>query len=236
MLMAASSIRQMTRDADLSTHGVSSDEAGVRDVVTEISRCVPDPHDGVRIDPDSIRTAPMREDDVYPGVRTKLVAMLGKAKIPFALDFSFGDPRISTTIELESVIDGQPAVRLEAYPLSLNLAEKIVTAMQRRETSTRDRDFADLWVASRRHDLDASELRGHLEAVTRHREQPLITLAKALEHMPERQTSYTAMVRRMSYMSAPPERYTDLIADVIAFVDHSFSPDTSGSSAGTHRR
>jgi DNA anti-recombination protein RmuC len=42
-------------------------------------------------------------------------------------------------IALESVI-GQPDARLQAYPLTLNLAEKIVTAMQRRETSTRDRD------------------------------------------------------------------------------------------------
>ncbi len=34
----------------------------------------------------------MREDDDYQGVRCKLVATLGNAKIPFALDFSFGDP------------------------------------------------------------------------------------------------------------------------------------------------
>jgi hypothetical protein len=93
------------------------------------------------IDPATIRTEVMREGDEYQGVRCKLVAGLGRARIPFALDISFGDPGTSTTIELASIID-QPDVRLRAYPLALNLAEKIVTAMQRRETSTRDRDFA----------------------------------------------------------------------------------------------
>ena len=68
----------------------------------------------------------------------KLVAQLAQARIPFALDFSFGDPGESMLISLESVID-RPAIPLQAYPLALNLAEKIVTAMQRRETSTRDR-------------------------------------------------------------------------------------------------
>lgn len=58
-------------------------------------------------------------------------------------------PEISTeesirteVIELESVID-RPSVRLAADPLTLNLAEKIVKAMQRRETSTRDRTDRD---------------------------------------------------------------------------------------------
>jgi hypothetical protein len=68
------------------------------------------------IDPSSTRTEVMREGDEYQGVRCKLVARLGRARIPFALDFSFGDPGSSTVIELESVID-QPAVRLLAYPL-----------------------------------------------------------------------------------------------------------------------
>ena len=119
-------------------------------------------------------------------------------------------------IELASVID-QPDVSLRAYPLALNLAEKIVTAMQRRETSTRDRDFADLWVCSRRFDFEAAELLGHIRDVAEHRGQAVMPLAEALANMPDRQQPYAAMVRRMSYLAAPPEDWTDLIADVITF-------------------
>lgn len=150
MLLAANSVRRMTKDADLSTRGLPNGEPQVREAVTRICALESDPHDGVAIDPTSIRTEVMREGDEYQGVRCKQIATLGRARVPFALDFSFGDPGQSTVIELASVID-RPPVRLAAYPLALNLAEKIVTAMQRRETSTRDRDFADLWVTSRLH-------------------------------------------------------------------------------------
>jgi hypothetical protein len=218
MLMAASEIRRMTRDADLSARQLANAEERVRAAVGSICAIVPDPHDGIAIDPASIRTETMREGDEYQGVRCKQVAVLGHARIPFALDLSFGDPGVATTIELRSVIDLAP-LRLAAYPLELNLAEKIVTAMQRRETSTRDRDFADLWVASRRLDVDLVELRRHVVAVAAHRGQPLIPLAEALANVPDRQQPYTAMVARMAYLVPPPERWRDLIADVIAFVD-----------------
>jgi hypothetical protein len=218
MLMAANDIRRMTKDADLSTHGIDNGAHHVAEVVTAISALEPSPDDGVRIDPSSIRTEVMREDAEYQGVRCKLVAQLGRAKIPFALDFSFGDPGAAITIGLESVID-QPPVTLRAYPLTLNLAEKIVTAMQRRQTSTRDRDFADIWVTSRRHGLDATELRGHVREVSTHRQQPIIPLREALARMPDRQRPYAAMVDRMSYLSPPPTTWANLIADVIEFVD-----------------
>ena len=218
MLMAASQVRRMTKDADLSTHGVADDEQSVRDIVAAICALEPDPHDGVVIDTATIRTETMREQDEYSGVRCKLVAALAQARIPFVLDFSFGDPDRSTEIELDSVIDRKP-IRLAAYPLALNLAEKIVTAMQRRETSTRDRDFADLWVTSRRRRIEAIELRRHVLAVASHRGQPVISMTEALANMPDRQQPYEVMVKRMSYLSPPPKRWTDLIGGVIDFVD-----------------
>jgi len=218
MLMAAEGIRRMTKDADLSTHDVPNDEETVRRVVEQICSLEPDPHDGIVIDPASIRTEITREDGEYRGVRCKLAAKLAQARISFALDFSFGDPGISTLIELDSVVD-RPPVPLRAYPLALNLAEKLVTAMQRRETSTRDRDFADLWVASRRHVIDAAELRRNVMVVANHRQQPIITMAEALRNMPDRQREYAAMVERMSYLSPPPKLWTDLLDGVIRFAD-----------------
>lgn len=208
----------MTKDADLSTHGIAGAEGRIREIVAQICALTPDPHDGIHVDPATIRTEAMREQDEYQGVRCKLVASLGQAQIPFALDFSFGDLDQSTEIELDSVIDREP-VRLAAYPLALNLAEKVVTAMQRRETSTRDRDFADLWVTSRLHRIDAQELHGHILDVASNRNQPVVTMAEALAHMPDRQLSYEPMVERMSYLTAPPQRWTELIDGVIEFVD-----------------
>jgi hypothetical protein len=91
--------------------------------------------------------------------------------------------------------------------------------MQRREASTRDRDFADLWVCSRRHRFDGAELFGHIRDVARHRQQAILPLGEALANMPNRQQPYAAMVERMSYLAMPPERWIDLIAGVVDFVD-----------------
>jgi hypothetical protein len=71
MLMAANSIRRMTNDADLSTHGLTNDEGAVREVAAAICALTPDPHDGVIFDATAIRTEVMREHDEYQGVRCK---------------------------------------------------------------------------------------------------------------------------------------------------------------------
>jgi hypothetical protein len=226
MLMAANDIRAITRDADLSAHATAGEQATVHELVAEICALKVEPPDGVRIDPATIRTETMRAQDEYHGVRCKLTASLGQARIPFALDFSFGDPHRSTAICLTSILP-RPPIHLNAYPLTLNLAEKIVTAMQRRETNTRDRDFADLWAASRRHRLDAAELREHILGVARHRQQPLTTMAQALAHMPDRQQPYTAMVARMSYTTRPPALWSEMIDAVIAFIDPLLRDDHS---------
>jgi hypothetical protein len=65
MLMAASGVRRITRDADLSTHGVANDADRVREIIADICALTPEPHDGIVIDPAGIRSEVMREGDEY---------------------------------------------------------------------------------------------------------------------------------------------------------------------------
>jgi hypothetical protein len=46
-----------------------------------------------------------------------------------------------------------------------------------------------------------------------------VPLAEALADMPDRQASYTAMLNRMAYQRVPPASWSELLADVRAFVD-----------------
>lgn len=218
MLMAANNIRQMTRDGDFSARGLDNDLEVVKSIVKRILRLTPDPHDGIVFDADALRAEVMREDDEYHGVRCKTTGTLGKAVIPLTLDISFGDTGGSEPITIDSVID-HAGVGVMAYPLTLNLAEKAVTAMQRGAANTRDRDFADLWVASRLHSIKAERLREDIVSVAKKREQPLITTRQALDGMPNRQASYAAMLERMSYLAPPPKNWDDLLQDVTRFLD-----------------
>jgi hypothetical protein len=56
-------------------------------------------------------------------------------------------------------------------------------------------------------------------------------MAEALENMPDRQQPYVAMVQRMSYLSAPPTSWTELLAGIAVFADPLLL-DTDGILAG----
>lgn len=218
MLLAVLDARRVTKDADLSAHGIPNDEQSVARVVAEIAETtLPEP-DGIVFDPASITTEAMREADSYRGVRAKLPAAIGVARVVVALDFSFGDPGKVEEIHYPQILGGTEIV-LNAYPIERTLAEKVATMMERGELNTRDRDFADVWVLSRLHTIDAAGLRATLRAVAEHRGHPVVLLSEALAELPDRQRSYDALRQRASFTLAPPDRWTDLVADVIAFVD-----------------
>ncbi len=218
MLLAVLDARRMTRDADLSAQGISNDESSVAVIVAEIaSTALPKP-DGVVFNTVGVSTEPMRESATYPGVRAKLPATIGVARMVVTLDLSFGDPGEVEEIRYPEILGGA-GIPLLAYPLERTLAEKIATMMERGELNTRDRDFVDVWVLSRLHTIDAERLRTTLVAVAEHRQHPVEPLSEALAELPDRQQSYDALRARASFALSPPERWTDLVADVMAFVD-----------------
>jgi hypothetical protein len=90
MLLAVLDARRVTKDADLSAHGIPNDEQSVARVVAEIAKTALPKSDGIVFDPASITTEAMREAANYRGVRAKLPAAIGVARVVVALDFSFG--------------------------------------------------------------------------------------------------------------------------------------------------
>jgi hypothetical protein len=144
--------------------------------------------------------------------------MLMTARLTATLDFSFGDPQRSTVIELPELL-GEGTIRLASYLPEMTLAEKIATMMSRRELNTRDRDFADVWVLSRVQAIAAPKLREAIVEVAGRRKHDVVPLFEALADMPDRQVSYTAMLNRMAYQRVPPTSWSELLADVRAFVD-----------------
>jgi hypothetical protein len=218
MLLAVLDARRMTKDADLSAHGIPNDEQSVTAVVAEIATIAPPEPDAIVFDVASISTEAVREGAAYRGVRAKLPALIGAARVVVTLDFSFGDPGEVEEILYPEILGGA-GIALHAYPIERTLAEKIATMMERGELNTRDRDFADVWVLSRLHTIDARALRATLQALIEHRGHPVLPLSEALAELPDRQQSYDALRKRASFTLAPPDRWEELIADVVAFVD-----------------
>jgi hypothetical protein len=227
MLMAAMSARRMTKDADLSAVGISNDESRVAAMVAEIASLRPDHDDALEFDVSTITTETMRDHAEYQSVRAKLSAHLATARITTTLDFSFGDPQRFTVTELPELL-GKGTIRLASYLPEMTLAEKIATMMSRRELNTRDRDFADVWILSRLQTISAPSLRAAIVEVADYRNHDVVQLAEALADMPDRQVSYNAMLGRMAFQRVLPASWTELLADVRAFVDPLVA-DTTGS-------
>jgi hypothetical protein len=221
VLLAAFAARRTTKDVDLQACGLANDADEVAERVREIAAIeIPD---GIIFDLDSIAAAVIRDDDEYAGIRVKLVGMLGRSRLTIGIDVNFGDPiwPPPSLVELPRVVQlGQAPIVVLGYPLTLVLAEKIVTALDRGEANTRWRDFADVYTLIRAYDLQASELMSSIEAVAQYRQVQLQPMHAILAHMPERaQTKWQRWRTRVGRENDLPVEFAGVLDVIASFSD-----------------
>ena len=121
-----------------------------------------------------------------------------------------------------------PSVTLLGYPLTMVLAEKIATAVDRGIANTRWRDFADVYTLIRLHPVDAGELRASIETVAEYRKVALAPLLPALMPMNERaQQKYLAWRTRSHRDGELPAAFADVLSAVANFADPVLSATTA---------
>lgn len=146
-----------TKDADLLGFG-ADDADTLRATFTAI--CAIDADDGVRYDTQGIKLAPIREDNVYGGMRLSMLAFVGSARLPVQVDIGFGDA-ITPAPELvtyPTLLDGMDAPRLRAYPVYTVIAEKFHAMCELGIDNSRMKDIFDLAVIARTTELDGGIL------------------------------------------------------------------------------
>ena len=221
VLLAAFAARRPTKDIDLQATGPSDDPEEVAERVRVIAAL--DVADGLVFDPASVTATTIRDEDEYAGVRAKVVATLGTARLTVGIDVNFGDPiwPAPRLIDLPRVVPlGLPPVTLLGYPLTMVLAEKIVTAIDRGIANTRWRDFADVYALTRLHPVDAAEVRASAETVAEYRKIALTPLLPELAPMGERaQQKWRAWRARSHREQELPEAFADVLAAVAGFAD-----------------
>lgn len=132
-----------TRDADLLGFG-SDDPDTLRRTMAAI--CLIPGDDGIGFDPATIRVEEIREEALYGGLRTKLVATLDGARSTLQIDVGFGDavtPRAEPT-EYRTLLGDLPAPRLRAYPRETVIAEKLEAIVSLGMGNSRMKDYFDL--------------------------------------------------------------------------------------------
>ena len=227
VLLAAFGERRPTRDIDLQALATGNDPATILAAITEIAAVTLD--DGVAFDPETATAELIRDEDLYPGVRVTMAARLSTARPGFHVDVSVGDPIIPPpgTVQLPRLLGGDIAVR--GYPLAMVHAEKIVTAISRGTTSTRWRDFADMYLLARHHPVDGTELGTSIREVARHRSARLQPLSQVLPGYDTiGQQRWEAWRRRQRLEDRLPAQFGEVVTPVTAFAD----PAITGTAGG----
>jgi hypothetical protein len=203
VLLAAFGERRPTRDIDFLAQGQDNDPQAVLTAISEIASIEID--DGVTFDLTSAKATSIRTEDMYPGARVTMCTQLWTARTQFHVDVNVGDPihPPPNDIEVPRLLGGELTVR--GYPLAMVLAEKIVTAVTRGTQSTRWRDFADIYLLSRHHQIDGSELNGSIREVAAHRDTELLLLSGVLDdYGPIGQAQWSTWLRRQQLTERLP--------------------------------
>lgn len=218
MLLAALDQRRPTRDVDLLAVDLSNDIETVTGMIGQILAV--EVEDGVVYDLKGMTAGAIREQGLYSGVRVSVAATVASARVTLKVDVNVGDPVRPAPVEVAfPALLGEPFA-LVGYPIETVLAEKLVTMVERAATTTRDRDFADVWTLIRRHTIDAASLGDALRATADHRDvdlQPLVDLLAPLASL--RQHAWDAFLARSGLAETVPNDMAVVIGDVATFAD-----------------
>jgi predicted nucleotidyltransferase component of viral defense system len=161
-----------TRDADLLGLVELSDD-NLMAMFRELCELEVEP-DAMSFSSDTIRVAPIREEDVHGGRRVTLDGTLGVARIPIQLDIGIGDVITPPPEQLEypSMLNlSRP--RLWVYPRETVIAEKFHAMVVLGIRNSRMKDYFDVYALLRENALEMNDLSRAIAATFLRRRTPL---------------------------------------------------------------
>lgn len=218
MLLAALDQRRPTRDVDLLATPSPVDVDTITEFVREIVAL--DVDDGVTFELDRMTIQQIREHDPYVALRIVVPARIARAQHPLKIDVNVGDPVTPAPVSVTyPALLGDPFA-LRAYPIETVLAEKLITMIHRGDSTTRERDFADVLILITSHRIVATQLSRALTATAAYRQtslQPLRPLLVTLAQ--QRGPDWDRYRTRARLQKVLPATYESAITHVTEFAD-----------------
>jgi len=192
---------RQTRDLDLLGSGPPEAER-LREVLLRTCRTNV-VGDGVEFDTDTLEVDPIREGAEYEGLRARLYAHIGSARLRLRVDVGFGDAAVPEPERqaFPGLLDfPEPEVRV--YRPETVVAEKLHGMVRYGRANTRMKDFYDVWRISRRFEIEGDVLASAIRATFRRRETPLpeempIALTGEFAEEPGKAQQWEAFLRQV---------------------------------------
>ncbi|WP_285595286.1 nucleotidyl transferase AbiEii/AbiGii toxin family protein [Kineosporia sp. NBRC 101731] len=217
-LLAAYGARRPTRDVDLRADRIGNDTETVLDLIREIAEIEID--DGLHYDATGAEAELIRDEDQYAGVRVTMGCALATARLRFHVDVNVGDPVWPKPglVEVPRLLGG--VIMVTGYPLSMVLAEKVVTALQRGTVNTRWRDFADIYLLTGSREVDGAEFTRSMQIVAEYRSVEVESLSRVLAgYGALGQVRWAAWVRKQRLDDRLPRDFASVVDAVVRFSD-----------------
>ena len=132
-----------TMDMDTTVKGIPLKEDVIKNIILEILGI--EVGDGIQFEVTDITH--IREEDEYENFRVHLIAIFGKIRNAMKIDITTGD--VITPKEIEYVYPcmfREEGLKVLAYPIETILAEKYESVIKRNISTTRMRDFYDVYI------------------------------------------------------------------------------------------
>jgi len=190
-----------TRDLDLMGTG-TPDIARMEKLFQGVCReRVPD--DGLAFLADSVKGEGIKDDDECMGIRLRLEARMGAARIPLQIDVGFGDAVTPppTKEQLQTLLDF-PRPSILVYPWETMIAEKFQAIIELGMDNSRMKDYFDIHYLSKTQSFDGPVLARAIHAAFARRKTPLpedspVGLLPAFGEDTVRRTQWRAFARRL---------------------------------------
>lgn len=159
-----------TKDLDLLGFGALGDD-DLRATIRGICSVDLEAPDGVEFHPEQARLVPIRIEDEYGGTRIFLPYAMDTARDRIQIDVGIGDSVYPDPEDMTypTMVD-LPAPRIRAYRRETVIAEKVEALVTLGETSSRLKDFYDLWALSSDEEFSGRELSNALRKTFAHRQ------------------------------------------------------------------
>lgn len=195
-----------TRDMDFLGDRISRDKENIKRIMLEICSIACE-EDGVTFEcgEDEIWLEDITVEQEYNGTRVHMTAHMDTIVQPFSIDVGFGDVIVPQPAHLDYplLIEGLPAVNVEAYSLETVVAEKFQTMIDRGTINSRMKDFFDVYTILKAGKVDDALLKEAVKEVFANRGTELdaenVVFSDDFAQDATRQAMWKAYLKRIKY-------------------------------------
>ena len=200
-----------TRDMDFLGDHISRDKENIKRIMHEICS-IECEEDGMTFEcgEDEIWLEDITVEKEYNGTRVHMTAHMDTIVQQFSIDGGFGDVIVPQPAQLDYplLIEGLPAVNVEAYSLETVVAEKFQTMIDRGTINSRMKDFFDVYTILKADKVDDALLKEAVAEVFANRGTEMdadnVVFSDGFAQDGMRQTMWKAYLKKIKYKDELP--------------------------------